>query len=127
MKKQFGILIAGVMLISGLVGCSSSTKDYADSNASSSQTQNVEDTQNEETADSNFDTSEFITVVSREEGSGTRGAFVELFGVEQKNEAGEKIDYTTEEALITNSTSVMMTTVNANEYAIGYISLGSLN
>lgn len=127
MKKQFGILIAGVMLIAGLAGCSSATSDNAGSNTSSSQTPNVENTQKEETADSNFDTSEFITVVSREEGSGTRGAFVELFGVEQKNEAGEKIDYTTEEALITNSTSVMMTTVNGNEYAIGYISLGSLN
>jgi len=68
-----------------------------------------------------------ISVVSREDGSGTRGAFIELFGIEQKNEAGEKVDYTTTKAEITNSTSVMMTTVAGNESAIGYISLGSLN
>lgn len=68
-----------------------------------------------------------ITVVSREDGSGTRGAFVELFGIEQKNDAGEKVDYTTEDAEITNSTSVMMTTIAGNQDAIGYISLGSLN
>ena len=70
---------------------------------------------------------EEINVISREDGSGTRGAFVELFGIEQKNEAGEKIDYTTDECDITNSTSVMMTSVAGNECAIGYISLGSLN
>lgn len=74
-----------------------------------------------------FDKSNEITVVSREEGSGTRGAFVELFGVEQKDENGEKVDYTTEEAISTNSTSVMMTTVAGDLYGIGYISLGSLN
>ncbi len=68
-----------------------------------------------------------ITVVSREEGSGTRGAFVELFKIEQKNESGEKIDHTTDEAEITNSTSVMMTTISGNPDAIGYISLGSLD
>lgn len=68
-----------------------------------------------------------ITVVSREDGSGTRGAFIELFGIEGKNDAGEKIDYTTEEASITNSTSVVMTSVAGDTYAIGYISLGSLN
>lgn len=68
-----------------------------------------------------------ITVVSREDGSGTRGAFIELFGIEQKNDAGEKEDYTTDEAEITNSTSVMMTTIAGNTEAVGYISLGSLN
>ena len=68
-----------------------------------------------------------ITVVSREDGSGTRGAFVELFGIEEKDASGEKVDYTTDTAEITNSTSVMMTTVAGNENAIGYISLGSLN
>lgn len=74
-----------------------------------------------------FDMASEIGVISREDGSGTRGAFVELFGVEQKNDAGEKIDYTTASAVITNSTSVMMTTVAGDKYAIGYISLGSLN
>lgn len=68
-----------------------------------------------------------INVLTREDGSGTRGAFIELFGIEQKNEAGEKIDYTTDNAAVTNSTSVMMTTVAGDPYAIGYISLGSMN
>ena len=60
------------------------------------------------------------------DGSGTRGAFVELLGIQEEVD-GEKVDMTTEEAQITNSTSVMMTTVAGNEYAIGYISLGSLD
>ena len=63
-----------------------------------------------------------ITVVSREDGSGTRGAFTELMGIEE-----DGTDNTTSSAQITNSTSVMMTTVEGNPYAIGYISLGSLN
>ena len=63
----------------------------------------------------------------REDGSGTRGAFIELFGIEEKDADGNKIDNTTEEAIVTNSTSVMMTTVAGNPAAIGYISLGSLN
>ncbi|NLP00161.1 MAG: phosphate ABC transporter substrate-binding protein [Clostridiaceae bacterium] len=68
-----------------------------------------------------------ITVVSREDGSGTRGAFIELFKIEEKDSNGNKVDYTTEDADITNSTSVMMTSVAGNAKAIGYISLGSLN
>lgn len=68
-----------------------------------------------------------ISVISREDGSGTRGAFIELFGVEEKNEAGEKVDNTTVDASVTNNTAVMMSTVAGNTYAIGYISLGSLN
>ena len=67
-----------------------------------------------------------IDVISREDGSGTRGAFIELFGIEEK-QGDEKVDMTTEDASITNSTSVMMTTVAGDENAIGYISLGSLN
>lgn len=74
-----------------------------------------------------LDASAEITVLSREEGSGTRGAFIELLGIEKKDEAGEKVDYTTVEAIITNSTSVMLGGVAADEAAIGYISLGSLN
>ena len=68
-----------------------------------------------------------ITAVSREDGSGTRGAFIELFGIEQKDKDGNKVDKTTSSVQITNSTSVMMTTVAENKAAIGYISLGSLN
>ncbi len=70
---------------------------------------------------------EQINVISREDGSGTRGAFIELFGIEQKDADGNKVDYTTDAADITNSTSVMMTSVSGNPSAIGYISLGSLN
>ena len=68
-----------------------------------------------------------ITVVSREDGSGTRGAFIELFGVEEKDADGNKVDNTTEEAEITNNTAVMMSTVAGDVDAIGYISLGSLD
>ena len=70
---------------------------------------------------------EEINVISREDGSGTRGAFIELFGIEQKDADSNKVDYTTDDADITNSTSVMMTSVAGNPAAIGYISLGSLN
>lgn len=68
-----------------------------------------------------------IVVVSREDGSGTRGAFIELFGIEQKGTDGSKKDTTTKEALIAKQTDVMMTTVAGDKNAIGYISLGSLN
>ena len=68
-----------------------------------------------------------ITVVSREDGSGTRGAFVELMGIEVKGEDGSKKDMTTEEAVIANSTDVVMQNVASDKNAIGYISLGSLN
>jgi phosphate transport system substrate-binding protein len=68
-----------------------------------------------------------ITVVSREDGSGTRGAFIELVGVEEKDADGNKVDKTIDTAEIVNSTSVVMTTVAGNENAIGYISLGSLD
>ena len=68
-----------------------------------------------------------VNVISREEGSGTRGAFIELFGIEQKNEDGEKTEYATDDCDITNSTTVMMSSVAGNDCAIGYISLGSMN
>ena len=73
-----------------------------------------------------FDTSKAISVVSREDGSGTRGAFIELFGIEVKGDDGSKKDMTTKEAVIVSQTSVMMTNVAGDKYAIGYISLGSL-
>ena len=73
-----------------------------------------------------FDAGKLIDVISREDGSGTRGACGELTGVEQKID-GKKVDMTTEDAQITNNTAVMMTTVAGDTYAIGYISLGSLN
>lgn len=67
-----------------------------------------------------------ISVYSREDGSGTRSAFVELVGLEEEVD-GKKVDVTTDAAAITNSTSVMMTSVASDPEAIGYISLGSLD
>lgn len=96
-KKLMTAVLAGTMLVASLTGCG---KGGA----------------NDE-----------ITVVSREEGSGTRGAFIELFGIEEKDADGNKIDHTISTAEITNSTSVMMTTIAGNKSAIGYISLGSLD
>lgn len=74
-----------------------------------------------------FDAAKGVNVVSRESGSGTRGAFVELFGVEEKTADGKKKDTTTKEAIIAKQTDVMMTNIASDRYAIGYISLGSLN
>lgn len=74
-----------------------------------------------------FDPSSPVSTITREEGSGTRGAFVELMGLEIKDEKGVKWDITTEEALVTNSTSNVMLTVSLNPHAVGYISLGSMS
>lgn len=68
-----------------------------------------------------------ISVVSREDGSGTRGAFVELTGVQEKDADGNKIDNTTDEAVVVNSTEIVITTVKGDENSIGYISLGSMS
>ena len=113
-KKIVTLLMMAALAATALAGCGA--KEEAEAPAPTV-----------ETAELDFDYDNDIAVISREDGSGTRGAFVELFGVEQKNDAGEKVDYTTVEATITNNTSVMMTTVANDEYAIGYISLGSLN
>ena len=119
LKKFIAVLATVGMIASLAVGCGSSD---ADSSAEG------EDAATEETAEGgDWDPSMDITIVSREDGSGTRGAFIELFGIEEKDESGEKIDMTTEEAQITNSTSVMLTTVAGDDYAIGYVSLGSLD
>ena len=106
-KKAVTLLMTAALTAAMLAGCGSS-------NAA-------------DTAAADFDTEEDISVYSREDGSGTRGAFIELFGVEEKDANGEKIDNTTEDATITNNTSVMMTGVAGDDYAIGYVSLGSLN
>ncbi|WIV11362.1 substrate-binding domain-containing protein [Proteiniborus sp. MB09-C3] len=74
-----------------------------------------------------FNTSKDISVISREDGSGTRGAFIELFKIEEKDSDGKKIDKTTKEATIANKTDVMLTNVSGDLYAIGYVSMGSLN
>ena len=74
-----------------------------------------------------FDTAQDIAVFTREDGSGTRGAFIELTGVEQKDADGKKVDRTTEAAAVQSSTNGVMTAVANDAAAIGYISLGSLN
>lgn len=74
-----------------------------------------------------FDTSKTINVVSREDGSGTRGAFVEIVGIFEKDSNGNEVDRTYEEAIIQNGTDGILSTVTGDEYSIGYISLGSLN
>ena len=111
MKKFLALTATVAMVASMAVGCGNSgNSDKTDGKA-----------------ETEFDAANDISVVSREDGSGTRGAFIELFGIEEKDASGEKVDNTTEEANITNSTSVMLSTVADNEYAIGYVSLGSLN
>ena len=114
LKKFIAILSVATMTAGLAVGCGSSS-DSGSSDSSSADSKS-----------SDWDSSNDITIVSREDGSGTRGAFIELFGIEEKKD-GEKVDMTTDDAQITNSTSVMLTTVAGDDYAIGYVSLGSLN
>lgn len=68
-----------------------------------------------------------IVLVSRENGSGTRGAFSEILGLEEKGADGSKKDLTSKEAIVVNKTDVMLTTVAEDKNAIGYLSLASLN
>lgn len=67
-----------------------------------------------------------INAISREDGSGTRSAFVEIFNI-TKDINGKKVDNISDKIAITNSTGVMITSVKNNKFALGYISLGSLN
>ncbi len=120
-KKLAALLITGIMAVA-MTACGSSNSGTDNSGS----TDGTAKTESSADAGSDWDNTRDITVVSREDGSGTRGAFVELFGIEEEVN-GEKVDMTTEEANITNSTSVMMSTVAQDEYAIGYISLGSLD
>lgn len=128
MKKRLAMILTAAMVISTVVlaGCGSKEEGVSDVQSNDTVEESVEES-DEESDEEPTGVTGNITVISREDGSGTRGAFVELTGVEQKNEAGEKVDMTTLDAEITNSTSVMMTTVAGNPKAIGYISLGSLN
>ena len=130
-KKVISLFVTGMLAVSMIAGCGSDntadTSTSADTTADAST--DAADTTAEETpaATADFDASEYVNVLSREDGSGTRGAFIELFGIEEKDADGNKVDNTTEEAIITNSTSVMLTSVASDEYAIGYVSLGSLD
>ena len=116
MKKSISLLLVGLMLCGALAGCGGSNDSYGADGAAQA------DNGGEASGVSGA-----ITVISREDGSGTRGAFVELTGVEEKNDAGEKVDNTTAEAEIANKTDVVLTSVAGNESAIGYVSLGALN
>lgn len=105
MRKLFKLVLVSILMLTVLTGCKKKESNEVNG----------------------FDVNKNINLLTREEGSGTRGAFVELFGIEMKDESGQKVDYTSEEAVVSNSTSVMMTSVSTDLYAMGYISLGSLN
>ena len=119
-KKVLAAVLMGAMVFS-MAACGSH-----DSGSSSDST-TTEDSASSDSGSDASAPSGTISVLSREEGSGTRGAFVELFGVEEENADGEKVDNTTVDAQVTNSTAVMMTGVAQDPQAIGYISLGSLD
>ncbi|MCE5188272.1 MAG: extracellular solute-binding protein [Eubacteriales bacterium] len=123
MKKIVALAVA-LLMVAGLAACASTTAPAATEAPAAAATEAPAEAAAEPAAAS-FDKD--IVVVSREDGSGTRGAFIELFGVQQKDSSGNKVDYTTLDAEIVNSTSVVMQTVAGNDAAIGYISLGSLN
>lgn len=116
---KHNVLTASVLsaaMLASLAACGSAP---ASSEASSVEASSV-------AADA-FDTAQEIAVFTREDGSGTRGAFIELTGVEQKDADGKKVDMTTEAAAVQSSTNGVMTAVANDAAAIGYISLGSLN
>lgn len=104
MKKILSLGLAALMTVFALAGCGADSNDGGTGTGTDA-----------------------ISVLTREEGSGTRGAFIELLGIEEKNAEGKKVDKTIDTAETTNSTSVMITTVQGNKAAIGYISLGSLD
>lgn len=130
MKKTIVAMMIMAMTVASVAGCGSSSNDTAaESTADTTTDTTAESTEDAGAADTAAagSMSGAITVLSREDGSGTRGAFIELFGIEQKDADGNKVDNTIDSAEITNSTSVMMTTVAGNKNAIGYVSLGSLD
>ena len=126
MKKLIAVLSMVSMVAVAAAGCGNGSDEQAADTTETKAEANTEDTKEAGAEAGDWDSCSDITIVSREDGSGTRGAFIELFGIQEEMD-GEKVDMTTEEAQITNSTSVMMTTVAGDEYAIGYISLGSLD
>ena len=121
---KHNVITASVLsaaMLASLAACGSAP---ASSEASSAEASSVES--GAPAADA-FDTAQDIAVFTREDGSGTRGAFIELTGVEQKDADGKKVDMTTEAAAVQSSTNGVMTAVANDATAIGYISLGSLN
>ena len=130
MKKVLSAMLALMLCASMLAGCgdnnNSSASEGTDSTSSGTSSAAQESSQAEESSEASAEgtsASGPITVISREDGSGTRGAFVELLGVE--DEDGN--DMTTVSAEISNSTEVVIQSVAGNTGAIGYISLGSLD
>lgn len=101
MKKAISILAAAALAAAMFAGCSGENSSSGASGA--------------------------ITVITREDGSGTRGAFIELTGVEKKDGEGNRSDETTLSALTSKSTDAVLTQVKGDVNAIGYISLGSMN
>lgn len=125
-KKLLATILMAAMAVSMMTGCGSSDDTTADTTteteATDSEAADSQAADSEATDSTSSLAGNEITVVSREDGSGTRGAFIELTGVEVDDQ-----DMTTAEAIITNSTEVMMTTVAGDENAIGYASMGSMN
>lgn len=134
--KNVKVLVAALSLSMILAACGNSEENAETTDTASTETTesaNTEETaSNETTEEENGETAESdqedfdITVVSREDGSGTRGAFIELVGLEVE-EGGETKDLTTDEAVVQNSTNGVMQTVSQDPSAIGYVSLGSVN
>ena len=129
-RKSVAAVVTAAAMMMSLAACGSSASESAtaaESTAASSSEAASGEAASEVAPAADFDADQDITVISREDGSGTRGAFIELTGVEEKNADGQKVDNTTEAAAIQSSTNGVMTAVANDETAIGYISLGSLN
>ena len=124
--KNSKIIVAALSLSMILSACGN--KDDKANESGSNPTENASTASEKKDGDTaKSDQEDFdITVVSREDGSGTRGAFIELVGLEEEKD-GEKKDTTTDEAVVQNSTNGVMQTVSQDPSAIGYVSLGSVN
>ena len=125
-KKVLAAVLMGAMVF-GMAACGSSSSDSSSSDSTTTEDSTSSDSSSDSSSSDASAPSGTISVLSREDGSGTRSAFTELFGIEEENADGEKVDNTTADAQVTNSTAVMMTTVAQDPQAIGYISLGSLD
>lgn len=126
---KHNVITASVLSAAMLASLAACGAAPASSEASSAEVSSAEASSVESAAPAAdaFDTAQDIAVFTREDGSGTRGAFIELTGVEQKDADGKKVDMTTEAAAVQSSTNGVMTAVANDATAIGYISLGSLN
>lgn len=127
MKIKNSKIIVAVLSLSMILSACGNKNDKA-KEGSSNPTENASTANEKKDGDTkNSNQEDFdITVVSREDGSGTRGAFIELVGLEEEKN-GEKKDTTTDEAVVQNSTNGVMQTVSQDPSAIGYVSLGSVN